>query len=200
MLAYLENFKFADDHLVRTPPAAVRSYIRGRINANELIIWSVAVLGKEHAEDNGFRSDGDPGLDISVSISGRAIWTKYRSRIATRPGYFVLKRIGSPGDEAIDLKREAWLKVDEEIKRLGRDPQRREVGRRGRLFREEREAKQGLLILYLLTPGGSAPGRARSVPMVAPFISFPRSESADANPVSYAVNQRYWLDELGGVE
>lgn len=200
VLAFLEHFEFADEHLVRTPPSAVRGYVRGRMAKGELTTWSVAVLGKEDAEENQSDSGIDPGLDISVSVAGRKIWTLYRRRITTRPGNYILKRIGSPGDEAIDLPREAWLEVDEELKRLGTDPQRTEAPRRGRLFREKRGPERGLLILYLLTPGATAPEPARSVPMVAPFISFPKSADADANPVSYAVNRRYWLEEIGGVE
>ena len=198
VLMLLKQFEFADKHLIRTPSTAVRDYIADRRQTGELNEWTVVVLGTNGAGTNENAEGADPGADISVMVAGQKLWTLDRKRISDRPSLYVLKRIGSPKDESIDLSPAEWAEVDRESSRIEKDPQRPERTKRGRLIREKRPPSRGLLILYLLTPGARADASARAIPMVAPFISFPNSPNA--KPVRYAVNHRYWEEEMGGVE
>lgn len=196
VLGFLRRFEFADRFLVRVPPTAVANYIEDRISSGELTKWTVVVLGKEKAGYNG--PDGPD--DVSVDIAGRRIWSLYRRRIPSesRKGFYVLKRVGSPTDEAMDLSPEEWHAAATVLERLGDDPQRPKDLTRGRLIREKRPATRGLLILYLLTPDVLKDEVTAPIPLVAPYISFPHSPNA--RPISYKVNHRYWEEELGGVE
>ena len=198
VLALLSKYEFADRFLVRTPASAVRDYVADRIKHHELTNWTVVVLGKATEGSNQSESDPDAGEDLHVDISGRRIWTIYRRRIQQRKGVYVVKRVGSPKDESVDLSAAEWADVDKMLNRVDDDPQRPDKQQRGRLIREKRPPTRGLLILYLLTPGRSAPVEAQDIPMVVPYISFPYSPGARA--VRYKVNHRYWEDELMGVE
>ncbi|MCC6929814.1 MAG: Z1 domain-containing protein [Gemmatimonadaceae bacterium] len=201
VLPYLKSFEFAERDLSRTPAIAVRNYIEDRIANGELTEWSVVVLGKGAASSVAASSDAFPSLPIA--LSGCRISTIYRDRItpaAERKERYVVKRLGSPKDESIDLSVDEWRRVARDLACLRDDPQRPPELTRGRLLREGRPKTRGLLILYLLSPDPSQWDRAEGeiVPLVAPFVSFPHS--ADANPVSYTLNYRYWEDELAGVE
>jgi hypothetical protein len=198
VLDLLKQFEFADKYLVRTPSTAVRDYITDRLLHGELVMWTVVVLGKKREGLNLQPGEAESPRDVSVEIAGRKIWSLYRQRISDRAGVYVVKRVGSPKDESVDLAPEEWAEVDAELQRIENDPQRPDKAGRGRLVREKRPPGRGLLILYLLTPGAEVEKEARSIPMVAPFISFPASPNA--RPIRYAVNTRFWEEELGGVE
>jgi hypothetical protein len=195
VLDFLSRFSFAEEQLVRTPPSAVRAYVADRISVGELVDWTVVVLGKDYIGGN---PDG-AGEDIPIEIAGQPLWSIFRRRQGHRnSSLYVTKRLGSPKDETIDLSSAEWLEVDRLLNRVELDPQRPERLGRGRLVRDKRPATRGLLILYLLTPAVDSDEAVSSMPLVAPYISFPFSATARA--VSYRVNQRYWQDELRGVE
>lgn len=201
VLRYLKAFEFADRDLTRTPAVAVRSYIEDRLANGELSEWTVVVFGKDSPTSGSREEDALPS--ISVGVGGHTVWTIYRDRIrpaSERRDRYVVKRLGSPKDESIDLSTEEWSRVAENLSRLNADPQRPPEMSRGRLVREGRPTKRGLLILYLLCPDPAQWDAAEGniVPLVAPFVSFPHSKAA--NPVSYTLNHRYWEDELAGVE
>lgn len=201
VLAYLKAFEFAERDLTRTPAVAVQSYIEDRVANGELTEWTVVALGKDASHSGASSKDEHPSL--AVELAGHRIATIYRERITPaveRKDRYVVKRLGSPKDESIDLSIEEWLRVAPDLARLRRDPQRPPELTRGRLVREGRPRTRGLMILYLLSPDREQwdPTEGDVVPLVAPFISFPHSSGA--KPVSYTLNFRYWEDELAGVE
>jgi hypothetical protein len=197
----LDKFEFADKQLTKTPPIAVRRYVKDRIAHAELTSWTVVVLGKgEHDADADEPSD--EVLPTRVRVCDRLVWTLTRSpvkRSSTPPGVFVTKRLGSPRDESIDLSPEQSRAISEQLSAAKRDPQRDDQVTRGMRIRQIRSREHGLLILYLLAPPKSVERDGYpAVPMVAPYISFPHSPNATA--ISYKVSHRYWEDELRGVE
>jgi hypothetical protein len=196
VLDYLKNFEFADKHLTRTPSTAVTAYIGDRLQNGELTDWTVVVLGKA-APSTALIEEMRPPLELT--IAGEKILTIYRDRIRARHGYYIVKRLGSPRDETIDLSSDEWSSASALIQQVAADPQRPDGLKRGRLIRDARPRERGLMILYLLTP--SSEGRrdvSIPAPLVAPYISFPFSPGAKA--VSYQLSFRYWEEELRGVE
>jgi hypothetical protein len=199
VLQLLGRFHFADRYLTRTPSSAVKDYISDRITHDELTEWTVVAFGKEARALS--TTETEPA-SLDLQIAGHEISTIYRERQGDRdrrPGFYVVKRLGSARDEAIDLTTAEWAEVDRLRNSVPDDPQRQGEMTQGRLIREVRPRTRGLLILYLLTPEkADATDTRRASPIVAPYISFPYSPEAE--PVSYKVSWRYWEDELAGVE
>lgn len=201
VVALFDRFEFADKALTRTPPLAVRRYVSDRITKGELIQWTVVVLGKVPGG-----SDADEPPDsvhpVDLNLCGRTIQTLTRNGKLRSDGaspVFATKRLGSPRDESIDLSRDDWRDVSTPVESTARDPQRDPENTRGLRIRMKRPREQGLLILYMLAPPRFPDGAAQvTVPMIAPYISFPHSPNASA--ISYRVSHRYWEDELRGVE
>jgi hypothetical protein len=136
---------------------------------------------------------------LELTIAGENILTIYRDRIRERTGYYIVKRLGSPRDETIDLSGEEWKKASALIQQVAADPQRPDGLKRGRLIRDARPRDRGLMILYLLTPSSEERrDHSSPAPLVAPYISFPFSPGAKA--VNYQLSFRYWEEELKGVE
>jgi hypothetical protein len=193
ILAFVQQFSFADKLLTRTPSVVVRDYIANRLDVGELTEWTVVALGKTVSRSN----DKDPIKPVPIEIAGHSLLSIFRAK-RDRLEVFSTKSLGSPRDESIDLSELEWKKVLSLEEKLKADPQKPRELTRGRLIRDVRPKERGLLILYLLTPD---PNRVGSLgarfPLVAPYISFPNTEH---EAVSYKVNVRYWEDELGGVE
>ena len=194
---YMSGFSFADRELTRTPSSAVCDYIADRLRADELTDWTVVV----NASESPAASDGVTRLPFTVS--GRRRYTILRSPLdpekPVMPLYRV-KRLGSPKDERVDLTVEEWANVISQLALLREEPNVTVEAREGPRIRMNRPAHRGLLILHMLTPKlcERADGSPQSVPLVAPFVSFPFSENA--LPVKYKLNYRYWDEELRGVE
>jgi hypothetical protein len=192
VLTFLESFRFADDALVRTPPTVVRKYIAGRAGAGELSSWTVVLLGKPRAK----REEAE--AEFSIAGAEQVLVTLKRARDRVTTGTYVVKRVGSPDDEAMDLSSKERAEVEKTIARCKAENRPAREWTRGRLIREGRPKERGLLILYALTPPAQADGKPGVEPMIAPYISFP--SSPDAGTISYYLNDVYWDNELTGIE
>jgi hypothetical protein len=189
------DFRFAEQQMRRTPSAVVLNYIDDRLQNGELGVWTVVAMGTATRSQKGVPEP------LPIEMAGRTVYSLYRERHgAARDGLYVVRRVGSPGHEEIDLSADEYERLEQMRAKLPDDPQRSRESSGNRLVRECRPKERGLLILYLLTPdrGEGAPLRDCRVPLVAPYISFPYSPTAKA--VSYRVSYRYWEQELGGVE
>lgn len=194
ILEFMREFEFADNQLTKTPGIAVRNYIADRMSSGELTNWTLVVIGK--GEEKTIKSDhGTP--TFPVTVNGISVFTLFRDHRSAE-GLFRTRRIGSPGDEAIDLSNEQWRQVRERLRSASDDPQRAKDWTSGRVIRDVREPTHGLMILYLLTPSKESVSYRNKIPLVAPYLSFPNSLTAKA--VSYALTFRYWEDEIKGVE
>ncbi len=189
---FLQRFKFADEKLRKTPSGAVVDYISRQLKLGELTKWTVVALGR------GRESQSSTEPSVKVAAGSIQLNTIYRNRQPTRhTGMFVVKRIGSPKDESIDLPQETWKEVESLARLVPRDTQENGYTT-GALIRAKRAPSNGLLILYLVTPPPDGPSAALSEPLVAPYISFPHSPTAKAE--EYKVGHVYWMTELLGVE
>jgi hypothetical protein len=170
----------------------------------ELTSWTVAVLAG--------RSETPVNLGgLSVKAVERA--PDGRAENQERDGRYVIRRLLSPRDEAIDLDLDAWAAALEQTRRAwASDPAR--GGRknadeitdpngpairyiRGRGHPETRvlpHPERGLLLIYPLDP--KTAGLDHAVPVIAAGVSFPATTLR--TKVEYAVNNVYWDQEYGG--
>lgn len=192
VIEFMQSFQFAEDSLTRTPPSVVRKYIKERAVAGELSAWTVVLLGKPRAKKEG------PEVEFGIANASHTMLTLNRTEERRVGGNYVVKRVGSPDDEAMDLSVEERAEIERIVARCKAEKREPREWTRGRLVREARSKERGFLILYALTPPSDTPSMPRRSPMIAPFISFPNSPGA--GPIAYYLNEVYWDHELGGVE
>ena len=189
VVAFLDSYT-THDSAVRVHSNILREFIAAQVGENELTSWTVALM-----------SGGRAG---QYMIGGRSVEMIDRSP-STRGGYppeverYVIRRLLAPRDEAIDLGLEAY----EAALRRTRDNWRADPGRSrrkeepatpsGPSIREMRNARNGLLLLYPLSPRGDHV--EGNIPVIGFGISFPRSPSA--RMVTYTVNNVYSQQEFG---
>jgi hypothetical protein len=180
---------------LRTHPDAHRvngrlmaRYIRSRIARHELTSWTVALLTRR-----------DPPRTLAIAGLDVGLIQRAPSAGATpRPDTYVIKRVLSPSDEALDLDereraralqltREEWRQRSGGEGRQPSDPE-------GVFVRRIRSPERGLLLLYPLDPV-IAGMDFDDVPVLGFGVSFPRSGD-EQTAVSYRVNNVYWQLEL----
>ena len=189
VMAFLDSYT-THDTAVRVHSRILREFIETQVGVNELTSWTVALM-----------SGGRGGQYV---VGGRNVATTERSR-STRNGNkpetdrYVIKRLLAPRDEAIDLELndyEAALQktIDSWREDPGRSRRRQEpTTPSGPSIRERRDARNGLLLLYPLSPEGDRV--EGDVPVIGFGISFPGSTSA--RTVTYTVNNVYSQEEFG---
>jgi hypothetical protein len=169
-------------------------FIDGQLEHNELTDWTVVLLTGDGAP---FRISDQ----MSASVQRRENERFHSKELQRRQGRYLIRRLLSPRDEAIDLDANAY---DEALRRAiaawhqdaGRsrrkDPPVEPSGPAIRSVRGD-NAKNGLLLLYPLDP--ALPEIDCDVPIFGFGISFPASSSSE--PVKYMVDNIYWEQEYG---
>jgi hypothetical protein len=158
-------------------------YIQAQLKQNELVSWTIALISKKQAENKHTIA----GLDVGLT---------YRKNDAdsSLPEYRLPKsRLLNPPDEMLDFS----LSVQEEIINITKE-RRQEAGKPesksktpdGKIIREKRNHRNGLLLLYPLDPKAIN----SEIPVIGFGISFPSSDSAKS--VEYKVNNVYWEQEF----
>ncbi len=187
VMAFLDSYT-THDSAVRVHSKILREFIETQVGVDELTSWTVAVM-----------SGGRAGQYV---VGGRSIAMTERSP-STRGGYqrekYVIRRLLAPRDEAIDLELEDYeaalqKTIDSWREDSGRSRRRKEpTTPSGPSIRERRNARNGLLLLYPLSPTGDHV--EGEVPVIGFGISFPGSPSA--RTVIYTVNNVYSQEEFG---
>lgn len=188
VIAFLDSYK-THNSAIRVHSKILREFIEAQVEADELTSWTIALMsgGKEQYKVGGH----------NIAMSGRSPSTRVGYRLETER--YVIRRLLAPRDEAIDLSLEDY----EEALRMTVDNWRADPGRSrrqqepttpsGPSIRERRNARNGLLLLYPLSPEGNhVEGK---VPVIGFGISFPGSSSA--RTVTYTVNNVYSQQEFG---
>ena len=187
VMAFLDSYT-THDTAVRVHSRILREFIEAQAEVDELTSWTVALM-----------SGGRAGQCV---VGGRNIAMIDRSP-STRGGFqpeterYVIRRLLAPRDEAIDLGLEDY----EAALRMTIESWREDPGRSrrqqepttpsGPSIRERRNARNGLLLLYPLSPTHVE----GDVPVIGFGISFPASPSA--RTVTYTVNNVYSQQEFG---
>lgn len=169
----------------------LRRYIEARLVDDELVEWTVALLSNRGPDD---RRRSIAGLDVGLTRRQRVV------QDVPTDGRYVIRRLVSPDDEAIDLTAGEY----EDALTKTRDNWQANPGRSrrttppdvpsGAVIRGSRPRSRGLLLLYPLDPAFPRPP-VGDVPVVGFAISFPRS--SDDSAIEYVVNNVYWEQEFG---
>jgi hypothetical protein len=170
---------------VQTEP--LRRYIETRVNAGELISWTVALISIAGAENRHEVGGVEVGLVRRHPDDPEAL----------KDGRYVLRRMISPTDESIDFPTSTIAEALEETRRRwranpGRTRRKEEPDvPSGLVLRDLRPAQRGLILVYPLDPG---PAGLSGPPVIGYAISFPGSSTAGA--IEYVVNNVYYQQEL----
>ena len=189
VMAFLDSY-ITHDSAVRVHSRILREFIEAQVEVDELVSWTVALI-----------SGGRGGQHVlgghNISLTERS--PSNRGAPLTETDRYVIRRLLAPRDEAIDLERDDY----ESALRVTVDSWREDAGRSrrqekpttpsGPSIRERRNARNGLLLLYPLSPAGDHVDG--EVPVIGFGISFPKSPSA--RTVTYTVNNVYSQQEFG---
>jgi hypothetical protein len=180
-------------------------YVEEMLNVGELTEWVVAVL---HGDSKSIRNVAGKPIHLVERTPDN------RDKTQIERGRYVIRRLLSPRDEAIDLDLAAFTAaLDLTNKAKPNDPARGSTSKdkdvtdpSGPAIRTIRgrgtddgtvpaKPTRGVLLIYPLDPQ-KAEIEDIDVPVFAIGISFPYSSNAISIP--YVVNNAYWEQELGG--
>jgi Z1 domain len=158
-------------------------YIQTQLRQNELTSWTVALISKNKAENTHIIS----GLEVGLT-------QRKNDAASSLPEYRLPKsRLLNPPDEMLDLPQsiqEEIINITEQRKREAGKPEGKSKTPDGKVIREKRNSRNGLLLLYPLDPKAIN----AEIPIIGFGISFPSSNSAKS--VEYKVNNIYWEQEF----
>lgn len=157
-------------------------YIQAQLKQNELSSWTIIVISKNKAETHKI-AELEIGLTQRENVAD-ALLSEYR---------LSKSRLINPPDEMLDFP----LSVQDEIINITKE-RRREAGKPetksktpdGKVIREKRNPRNGLLLIYTLDPKAIN----AETPIISFGISFPSSNSAKS--VEYKVTNTYWEQEF----
>jgi hypothetical protein len=176
----------------------IEEYIGKQEAAGDLLLWTVLLCAGQrdapscdqlisgHSINLVERSWHTPGKDEA-----------YQQKIDR----YVIRRIVSPRDEAIDLDAPAYsaaLKKTQDLWEQDREHSRRKSAPTtpgGREIRECRSKTRGLILLYPLDPTGKSFKGSQGLPVIGFAVSFPSNEH-DLR-VTYIVDNVYYRQEYG---
>lgn len=159
-------------------------YIQTQLRQNELVSWTIVLISKNKAENKH-------------TIAGLEIGLTYRkNHDPSLPEYRLPKsRLLNPPDEMLDFSlsvQEQIISITKERRKKAGKPESKSKTPDGKLIREKRNPRNGLLLLYPLDP--KAININAEIPVIGFGISFPSSDSAKS--VEYKVNNVYWEQEF----
>lgn len=159
-------------------------YIQAQLKQNELTSWTVSLISKKITNSQ-------------YTIAGLKVGLTERGNVAdeSSPEYRMSKsRLIDPRDEMLDFSevdRQEILRITEERRReAGKPESKSKTTPDGKVIREKRNPRNGLLLLYPLDPKAIN----SEIPVIGFGISFPSSNSAKS--VEYKVNNTYWEQEF----
>jgi hypothetical protein len=158
-------------------------YIQTQLRQNELTSWTVALISKNKPENTHIIS----GLEVGLT-------QRKNDADSSSPEYRLPKsRLLNPPDEMLDLPpsiQEEIISITEQRRREAGKPEGKSKTPDGKVIREKRNSRNGLLLLYPLNPKAIN----AEIPIIGFGISFPSSNSARS--VEYKVNNVYWEQEF----
>jgi hypothetical protein len=177
------------------------SYIRSRVGDDALDDWTVALCGPKRSGSLpvavGHTRVNLTVRNLKVGLTENGIVTS-----RPRPEDYVIRRIVSPSDEAIDLTPDERSLADRIARDLRKNDGKRESDALpGPAVRRARPPSRGLLLLYALDPEGADSEHVEAESLVGQVdaiigfaVSFPRDP--DAPGIEYEVTNVYWQQEF----
>ena len=188
VMAFLDSYK-THEGAVKVHSRILREFIEAQVGVDELTSWTVALMSGEAGQ---YVVGGHNVAMIDRSPSTRSGYQQNTER-------YVIRRLLAPRDETIDLELEDYeaalhMTIDNWREDPGRSRRQEEpTTPSGPSIRDRRNARNGLLLLYPLSPAGNHV--EGDVPVIGFVISFPWSPSA--RKVTYTVNNVYSQQEFG---
>jgi hypothetical protein len=182
IIDFLTNYQSHPNARLANTRALV-DYIQSQNKENELVSWAVVLISKTKAENNFIIAALEVGLTQRENIADSSL-----------PEYRLSKsRLLNPPDEMLDFPppiQEKIITITKERRREAGKPENKSRTPDGKVIREQRNPRNGLLLLYPLDPRTIN----AEIPVVGFGISFPNSNSAIS--VEYKVNNVYWEQEF----
>jgi hypothetical protein len=184
ILAFLSAYVTHEDS-VKANSNYLRQFIEKQVAIGDLTSWDVVLLSGRGQKRDIAR--------LEVNLIQRNPLERNLSIAAQKDaGKYIIGRLVSPRDEAIDLDSQAW----QDALHLAQAAWQRDFARNphdgelpdepsGTSIRQVRDQKRGLLMLYPLDPDNDVT-RHQELPVMAFAISFPTSENA--TEIDYVVN------------
>jgi hypothetical protein len=184
---YLQNYIAHPDARLANP-RSLRDYIQAQIKQGELISWTVSLISSSTAENSTNISGLKTGLTIRTDDSkdNGLIYRLKNSRLL------------SPTDEMLDFSEEEQqriLEITSEIRKGESSSTSKNKTPNGKIIRQSRDPKNGLMLLYALDPNKLG-NFDDATPIIGFVISFPGSDRA--KPIEYKVNNIFKGQELSG--
>ena len=179
---FLMNYQSHSDARLANTRSLV-DYIQAQIKQNELVSWTIALISKNKAEHKYTIAGLEVGLTVRENVADSSLPEYRLSR----------SRLLNPPDEMLDFSssvQEEIISITKERRREAGKPESKSKTPDGKVIREKRNPRNGLLLLYSLDPKAIN----AEVPVVGFGISFPSSDSAKS--VEYKVNNVYWEQEF----
>ena len=158
-------------------------YIQAQLKQNELASWTIALISKNKAENKHTIAELEVGLTYRKNDADSSL-----------PEYRLPKsRLLNPADEMLDFSpsvQEEIVNITKERRQEAGKPESKSKTPDGKVIREKRNSRNGLLLLYPLDPKAIN----SEIPVIGFGISFPSSHSAKS--VEYKVNNVYWEQEF----
>jgi Z1 domain len=182
IIDFLTNYQSHPNARLANTRALV-DYIQSQNKENELVSWAVVLISKTKAENNFIIAALEVGLTQRENIADSSL-----------PEYRLSKsRLLNPPDEMLDFPppiQEKIITITKERRQEAGKPENKSRTPDGKVIREQRNPRNGLLLLYPLDPKTIN----AEIPVVGFGISFPNSNSAIS--VEYKVNNVYWEQEF----
>jgi Z1 domain len=160
-------------------------YIQVQTRQNELVSWTVALISNNRPKNKYTIARLEIGLTERKNAADDSL-----------PEYRLVKsRLLSPKDEMLDFSeavQQEILDITADRRRKNGKPESTSKTPDGKVIREKRNPRNGLLLLYPLDPKAIN----SEVPVMGFGISFPSSGSAKS--VEYKVNNIFWEQEFLG--
>jgi hypothetical protein len=179
---FLTNYQsHPNARLARTK--SLIDYIQAQLKRNELTSWTIALISKNKAENKADIAELEVGLTYRKNDADPSL-----------PEYRLPKsRLLNPLDEMLDFSLSVQgeiISITKERRQNAGKPESKSKTPDGKVIREKRNPRDGLLLLYPLDPKAID----AEIPVIGFGISFPSSNSAE--PVEYKVNNIYWEQEF----
>jgi Z1 domain len=158
-------------------------YIQAQLKENELTSWTIALISKNNPDNKHTMAGLEVGLTYRKNDADPSL-SEYR---------LPKSRLLNPPDEMLDFSssiQEEIINTTKERRKEAGKPESKSKTPDGKVIREKRNPRNGLLLLYPLDPKAIK----AEIPIIGFGISFPSSNSAKS--VEYKVNNIYWEQEF----
>ncbi|MDC0176162.1 Z1 domain-containing protein [Planctomycetaceae bacterium] len=195
---FLERYR-EHDAAIKSRTSLLREYINCENDKDRLQSWTVFVASGE--SQSTFTIGGHNGNRVVRNwYFGRELSKAEREtkeKELKKANHFRIRRLVNPVDETVDFDEDQLEKALETTKEeFHRDPGNRKnepTQPSGRILRELRDSKTGLLMLYPLESGDDK-AESGDIPFLGFAISFPTTDG-NTSQVRYTVNNVYSREE-----